>query len=99
MRLIYPLIILFLLTGAAAAQLTPDKDRFDIVLHPGDGEERTLKVINAGDSTIFKIAKRDGIATWKAADRMAEERITTIGKVKLPYMGSARPMFKGRSRG
>ena len=61
MRLIYPLIILFLLTGAAAAQLTPDKDRFDIVLHPGDGEERTLKVINAGDSTIFKIAKTEMI--------------------------------------
>ena len=61
MRLIYPLIILFLLTGAAAAQLTPDKDRFDIVLHPGDGEERTLKVINAGDSAIFKIAKTEMI--------------------------------------
>lgn len=57
MRLIYPLIILFLLTGASAAQLTPDKDRFDIVLHPGDGDERTLKLLNTGDSTIFKIAK------------------------------------------
>lgn len=57
MRLIYTLIVLFLLIGFGAAQLTPDKDRFDIVLHPGDGEERTLKVTNAGDSTIFKISK------------------------------------------
>jgi len=61
MRLIYPFMILFLMIGAGAAQLTPDKDRFDIVLHPGDGEERTLKLINAGDSTIFKIAKTEMI--------------------------------------
>ena len=61
MRLIYPFMILFLLIGASAAQLTPDKDRFDIVLHPGDGDERTLKVINNGDSTIFKISKTEMI--------------------------------------
>jgi leucine dehydrogenase len=60
---------------------------------------RMLRSIYYNVGTIFKIAKRDGIATWKASDRMAEERIHTIGKVKLPYMGSARPMFKGRSRG
>ena len=60
---------------------------------------RMLRSIYYNVGAIFKIAKRDGIATWKAADRMAEERISTIGKVKLPYMGSARPMFKGRSRG
>lgn len=57
MRLIYPFIVLLLLTGVSVAQLTPDKDRFDIVLHPGDGDERTLKLLNTGDSTIFKIDK------------------------------------------
>lgn len=61
MRLIYPIIILFLLIGAGAAQLAPDKERFDIVLHPGDGDERILKVMNNGDSTIFNIAKTEMI--------------------------------------
>ncbi len=61
MRLIYQFVILFLLIGAGAAQLTPDKDRFDIVLHPGDGDERTLKLINGGDSTIYKIDKTEMI--------------------------------------
>jgi len=61
MRLIYPIIILFLLIGAGAGQLAPDKERFDIVLHPGDGDERILKVMNNGDSTIFNIAKTEMI--------------------------------------
>ena len=55
MRLIYPIVILLLLTSAGAAQLAPDKERFDIVLHPGDVEERTLKVTNVGDAPIFEI--------------------------------------------
>ncbi|MBL8242878.1 MAG: Glu/Leu/Phe/Val dehydrogenase [Rhodanobacteraceae bacterium] len=59
---------------------------------------RMLRSIYYNVGTIFKIAKRDGITTWKAADRMAEERINTVGKVKLPYMGSTRPLFKGRSK-
>ncbi len=57
MRLIYPIVILFLLISASNAQLAPDKERFDVVLHPGDLEERTLKVANVGDSPIFKITK------------------------------------------
>ena len=36
---------------------------------------------------IFQLAKRDNIPTYKAADRMAEERIAAIGRVKLPDMG------------
>lgn len=47
---------------------------------------------------IFDIAERDNIATWKAADRMGEERIQKIGKVKLPYMGQRRVRFSGRSK-
>lgn len=57
MRLIYPIIILFLLISASNAQLEPDKERFDVVLHPGDVEERTLEVTNGGDSPILKITK------------------------------------------
>ena len=57
MRLIYPIVILFLLISASNAQLAPDKERFDVVLHPGDLEERTLEVTNIGDSPIFKITK------------------------------------------
>ena len=35
----------------------------------------------------------DGIPTYKAADRLAEERITAIGKLKLPR-GRAQPRFQ-----
>ena len=47
---------------------------------------------------IFEIAERDGIATWKAADRMGEERIEKMGRVKLPYMGQRKVKFSGRSK-
>jgi leucine dehydrogenase len=30
---------------------------------------------------------------------MAEERISIIGKIKLPYMGNHAPRFQGRMRG
>ena len=46
---------------------------------------------------IFQIAERDNIPTWKAADRMAEERIEAIGKLKLPFMGRSH-RYPGRSR-
>lgn len=59
---------------------------------------RMMRTIHYNLSRIFKISERDGITTAKAADRMAEERIHTIGKVKLPWMGSAKPHFKGRTR-
>ena len=39
-----------------------------------------------------------GIPTYKAADRLAEERISAIGKLKLP-MGRTAPRFLGRMRG
>ena len=59
MRQIYPIVILFLLIAASSAQLEADKERFDVVLHSGDLEERTLKVANIGDATIFKISKTE----------------------------------------
>lgn len=35
---------------------------------------------------VFKIAERDGIPTYVAAERLAEERIKKIGKVKSSYL-------------
>jgi putative cell wall-binding protein len=55
MRLIYLIVVLFLLISAGAAQLSPDKERFDVVLHPGELEDRTLKLTNTGDASISKI--------------------------------------------
>lgn len=36
---------------------------------------------------VIEIAKRDKIPTYKAADRMAEERIEKIGKIRSNYLG------------
>ncbi len=60
--------------------------------------KRMMRTIYYNVSKIFQIAERDGIPSWKAADRMAEERIATIGKLKLPFMGRAH-RFPGRERG
>jgi leucine dehydrogenase len=66
----------------------------------GWNHERALRMtrtIYYNVSRIFKIAERDGIPTWQAADRMAEERIATLGKLKLPFMGKPH-RFPGRNR-
>ena len=66
----------------------------------GWNHERALRMtrtIYYNVSQIFKIAERDGIPTWQAADRMAEERIATLGKLKLPFMGKPH-RFPGRSK-
>jgi len=60
---------------------------------------RMMRTIYYNLGKIFQIAKRDGIPTYKAADRMAEERINAIGKIKLPHMGNHAPRFLGRMRG
>jgi len=60
---------------------------------------RMMRTIYYNVGRIFQIAKRDGIPTYKAADRMAEERIAAIGKIKLPHMGNNGPRFLGRMRG
>jgi hypothetical protein len=56
MKLMYLIMILFLLCSVGAAQLAADKERFDVVLHPGDVLEKTLKVTNVGDAPIVKIS-------------------------------------------
>ncbi len=57
---------------------------------------RMLRTIYFNLGRIFAIAKRDNIPTYKAADRMAEERITAIGKLRLPHLGQTAPRFQGR---
>ncbi len=65
MRLIYSIAILILLASSAAAQLAPDKERFDVVIHPGEVEEKTLKVTNVGDAPISKITSTSVSGTAK----------------------------------
>jgi leucine dehydrogenase len=59
---------------------------------------RMMRTIYHNLGRIFEIAERDAIPTYKAADRLAEERIDAIGKLKLP-MGRTAPSFRGRIRG
>lgn len=59
---------------------------------------RMMRTIYHNLGRIFEIAERDGIPTYKAADRLAEERIAVIGKLKLP-LGRNTPRFQGRIRG
>lgn len=66
----------------------------------GWNKERALRMsrtIYYNLTRIFSIAERDNIPSYKAADRMAEERIETIGKLKLPHMGKPH-RFPGRER-
>ncbi|MGY0634532.1 Glu/Leu/Phe/Val dehydrogenase dimerization domain-containing protein [Luteimonas sp. A478] len=59
---------------------------------------RMMRTIYHNLTRIYEIAERDSIPTYKAADRMAEERIELIGKLKLP-LGRAAPRFQGRVKG
>ncbi|MBX3726631.1 MAG: Glu/Leu/Phe/Val dehydrogenase [Xanthomonadales bacterium] len=60
---------------------------------------RMMRTIYYNLGRIFEIAKADGIPTFRAADRMAEQRIDQIGRIKLPHMGNTAPRFQGRMRG
>ncbi|NND64809.1 MAG: leucine dehydrogenase, partial [Gammaproteobacteria bacterium] len=46
---------------------------------------------------IFKIAERDGIPSWQAADRLAEERISQMSKAKMPYFPDTADRLGGRN--
>src|SRR5690606_38476939 len=59
---------------------------------------RMMRTIYHNLARIYEITERDGIPTYKAADRMAEERIDVMGKLKLP-LGRSTPRFQGRIRG
>jgi leucine dehydrogenase len=60
---------------------------------------RMMRTIYHNVSRIFEISKRDNIPTYLAADRMAEERISSIGKLRLPHLGVTAPSFQGRRGG
>ena len=59
---------------------------------------RMTRTIYYNVGRIFEIAERDGIASWRAADRMAEERIEAVSKLKIPFLGRRPPRFHGRLR-
>jgi len=60
---------------------------------------RMMRTIYYNLGRIFEISKSENVPTYKAADRLAEERISSIGKIKLPHMGNGAPRFAGRMRG
>ena len=57
---------------------------------------RMTRTIHYNVGRIFKIAERDGIPTWKAADRMAEERVAAVSRLKVPFLGHKPLRFHGR---
>jgi leucine dehydrogenase len=59
---------------------------------------RMMRTIYHNLARIYEISERDAIPTYRPADRLAEERISAIGKLKLP-LGRAQPRFQGRIRG
>lgn len=58
---------------------------------------RMTRTIYYNIKRIFEIAERDGIPSYRASDRMAEERIAILGKIKMPHMGKPH-RFPGRER-
>lgn len=50
--------------------------------------EKTKRVYD-NIAKVYEIAKRDNIGTHTAADRLAEERITTIGRLKQRHPGKS----------
>ena len=54
--------------------------------------DKTRKVYD-NVKKVFELAKRDGIGTHTAADRMAEERMKCIGQLKLRHPGKSSRSF------
>lgn len=57
---------------------------------------RMMRNIYYNVGRIFQIAERDGISTWRAADRMAEERIAAVSRLRIPFLGHPPRRFLGR---
>jgi len=63
----------------------------------GYSQERSLKQAEGIYDTILKIfaiSKRDKVPTYEASNRLAEERITAIARIKVVYAGKSE--FTGR---
>jgi leucine dehydrogenase len=60
---------------------------------------RMTRTIYYNLGKIFQISRRDGVPSFQAADRMAEERIASIAQVRRTFVGNAAPRFLGRMRG
>jgi leucine dehydrogenase len=50
-----------------------------------DQAHRGVARIHGIMTRIFALAQREGLPTWQAANRLAEERIALMGRVKLPF--------------
>lgn len=59
---------------------------------PDRAFEKTRKVYD-NVMQVFQIAKRDNVGTHTAADRLAEERIETIGRLKQRHPGKSSRAF------
>ncbi|MFC9597240.1 branched-chain amino acid dehydrogenase [Peribacillus butanolivorans] len=65
----------------------------------GYNRERALKKVETVYDTIervIEIAKRDNIATYKAADRMAEERIERMRNSRSQFLQNEKHILNGR---
>src|SRR5690606_1548986 len=67
----------------------------------GYNEERATRMVEGVYDiieNIYKVADRDGLPTYKAADRMAQERIARVGKVTLPHIKQGRDRYAAARR-
>jgi leucine dehydrogenase len=67
----------------------------------GYNRERAMRLMRNIYHTlgkVYELADREGITPQYAADRIAEARIASIGKLKLP-LGRTAPRFMGHLRG
>ncbi|ABK13982.1 MAG: hypothetical protein H5T42_05150 [Methanothrix sp.] len=55
MKPIYLILIMLLLSGIASAQLEPDRERFDIEIHPGEVIHKVLTLTNTGEEPVSRI--------------------------------------------
>jgi hypothetical protein len=55
MKPIYLILIMLILSGIASAQLKPDRERFDIEIHPGEVIHKTLTLTNTGEEPVSRI--------------------------------------------
>ncbi|WP_202076756.1 Leu/Phe/Val dehydrogenase [Caldalkalibacillus salinus] len=65
----------------------------------GYNRERAMKKVEGiyqNIERVFDIASRDGIATYRAADRMAEERIQSLRNTRSTFLTNEKSMLNGR---